>query len=108
MLTRGIATSRLVTPVMPVPARVAVIPARVLAGGMAQVPASAPAGGSSATMPSLPPWYGSQTPVQPPALAERYRPPFMNGTLTWAPAAVVNGAGLVWLASNGVAQAACK
>ena len=65
-----------------------------------------PEGGSSATIASLPPRYGSRAAVQPAALAVRYGPPFMNGAVTCCPAAVVNGPGLVWLASNGVAHAA--
>ena len=65
------------------------------------------AGGSSASMASLPPLYGSHTAVQPPARTARYGPPVMNCAVTCRPAAVVNGSGLVSMASNGVAHAAC-
>ena len=74
--------------------------------GVAQFPA--PAAGSSATMASVPPRYGSETAVQPPAVAIRYPPPFMKLALTCRPAAVVNGPGRVSAASNGVAHAAFR
>ena len=91
--------------VPPAPSEV-VIAASVPAVGIAQLPA--PAAGSSATMARVPPWYGSETAVQPPAVAARYPPPFMNLALTCWPAAVVNGPELVSLAWNGLAHAAFR
>ena len=87
-------------------ARRDVIAARAAAAGIVQ--AASPAGGSSASMASLPPLYGSQTAVQPPAWTARNSPPVMNCAVTPWPAAVVNGPGLVKLTSNGVAHAACR
>ena len=51
-------------------ARREVIAPRDVAAGIVQP--VAPAGGSSASMASLPPLYGSQTAVQPPAPTARY------------------------------------
>ena len=82
-----------------------VIVPRAVAAGIVQ--SEAPAGGSSASIASLPPLYGSQTAVQPPARTTRNWPPVMNCAVTCWPAAVMNGPGLVALASNGVAHAAC-
>src|ERR1022692_3179753 len=84
-----------------------VVIARSAATGGIGHPA-APEAGSIATIASLPPRYGSDTAVQPPALVVRKSPPCMNFTLIRRPAAVVNGPALVWLARNGVAQAACR
>src|SRR3984957_3387290 len=100
--TLGSEMSRLsAKPDVPPPSLVASVPS-CAAVGIAQP--LAPADGSRAIMDSRPLPYGSQTAVQPSAVAPTYGPPFMNCALTWRPAAGVEGPDSVSPARNGGAQ----